>query len=250
VRAISSIAMAAILAASVILAGCGQKVIVLNTDRYTPQDSIQGPLPGDPQGDSLFFTNPTDCNDVRITFFPTTLSTPGTGLSIQPGCSITFIPASHPFFTHGSGPTSGAFGSQSAYYRISWLGQGERESEFELAVVTPLFAGVVDNSRSSLTITIDGVRYFPILGEQKLAPLNGFGAAHRILLIVDRSATFGEIKLRAESFNENTPLNDAVEVRVHKPDDGVNLIGINISVPDDAFSPYILKDLYVYADRE
>ena len=54
-RTIPSIAMAAILAASVILAGCGQQVIVLDTDRYTPQDPIVGPLPGDPKGDSLIW---------------------------------------------------------------------------------------------------------------------------------------------------------------------------------------------------
>ena len=141
-RAIPSIAMAVILVASVILAGCGQKLIVLDTDRYTPQDPILGPLPGDPQGDYIFENvSSSACNDIRITFFPITLSTPGTGLSIPPGCSITIFAANHQFLSDGSAYR---------FYKISWLGYGDGGSV--QAIVTPLFAGVVDNSRSSLSL--------------------------------------------------------------------------------------------------
>ena len=227
------IAMVILLAALVILVGCGQQVLVLDTDRYTPQDPILGALPGDPQGDSiLWHSQDIECHDVRIIFFPTTLSTPGTGLSIPPGCSITLNAANHQFIWQGN---------NTKHYRISWIGQGGGGPE--QVVVTLIYAGVVDNSKYPITITQDGVRCFTIRSpptEPELAVLEGFGDAHRISLDVTRHFA-GLINLRAESFDEGTLLNDAIEVSIRKPHPGLNLTGINFNVPDTDISPYFIR---------
>ncbi len=218
-----------------IITGCGQRILVFDTDRYTPQDPIPGLLPGDPQGDAMVFFDHDSitCEQSRVIFFPITLSTPGTGFQIPHDCSVTFMVADHQYLTSVSG---------SREYVISWLGHGN-------AVVTPLFAGVVDNSVSSMRITIDGVRYLPVFGDEELIPFDGHGLAHRILLTIPRSS-IGGINLRAESFDEGVVHNDSREDRVKMPADAFNLVGFNVNVRTDFgdVNPYVIADLFITAN--
>jgi len=231
IMSLFSMRAVAIIFATIILSGCGRQLIVLATDRYTPQDEIEGPIPGDPNGDSIDFGG-TRCHDTRITFFPTTLIAPGTALSIVPGCDLFIRCVDHdPDRAHDT-------------YRVSWLGQGE-------ATIIPIFESAVDNSVSALETTEDGVRYLaPGAESRTLALLDGFGAAHRIAFHV--SPAGGSINVRAETFNEHTPLNDAKEFTVVAPQVAGKRIlsGLRFEVSSSAGVPYFLSDLYVTLDRE
>ncbi|MEM7123237.1 MAG: hypothetical protein AAF563_18290 [Pseudomonadota bacterium] len=227
---VSSVKRIIVVLVAVLLAGCGQEILVFDGTRYTPEDSTDGPIPGDPDGDQIILT---ECSpDPEITFFPTTLTEPTLGLEIRKRCQAFFEVVPHDFAN-----------TSSQVYRISWLGQGDE------AIITPIFAGTTDNSDATIEF-IAGFHfaYWPPghNAPEAFASMDGLGAAHRITITVPRVS--GRVEVRAESFDEGELQNDAVEFEMVKPNNALNLAGLLILVPSGSNRPYVIADVFVTID--
>ena len=217
---------------AVLLAGCGQEILVFDGTRYAPQDSTHGPIPGDPDGDRLILTSCTP--DPQIEFFPTTLIEPTLALAIRPGCNAFFEVAPHDFVS-----------TSSQTYRISWLGHGEA------AKITPVFAGTNDNSIATFEFLDNDVIEYRLPSNTDttdFAVMTSGGAAHRVLVSNVRGS-FSRIDVRAESFDEGELGNDAVEFEMLKPNNALNLSGLLIVVPSNSSAPYLIADVFITIDR-